>query len=230
MTRRDTFIRLALIALIPIAFVAGVFGGRTWDPGSEPDDAAQGFLRDMITHHGQAVAMSFAVYPRTESEDMRFMTVDMGMTQQAQIGMMIQQLDDWGVPQSTSDLPMTWMGHPTSGLMPGMATQEQLALLETLPPAEADILFLQLMTVHHRGGVMMAEELLARSDDPDASRLAESILRSQEVEIQNMDAMLEARGQAPVAGMTVPEWPQSMGGISPAATPAATPGHGGHGG
>ena len=153
---QGTLVRFALILLIPVAFVAGVFGGRAWDPGRAPDAAAQGFMRDMITHHGQAVAMSFAVYPRTEAEDMRFMTYDMGTTQQGQVGMMIQQIDSWGVPQTTSDLPMTWMDHPTSGSMPGMATQEQLALLESLPQAEADILFLQLMIVHHRGGVMMA--------------------------------------------------------------------------
>ncbi|HEV2528451.1 MAG TPA: DUF305 domain-containing protein [Thermomicrobiales bacterium] len=230
MPTRDTLMRLALIALVPIAFVAGVFSGRTWDPGSGLDEAAQGFLRDMVTHHGQAVAMSFAVYPRTESDDIRFMTYDMGTTQQAQIGMMIQQLDSRDAPQTSSEPPMTWMGHPTNGLMPGMATQEQLALLQTLPPAEADVLLLQLMIVHHRGGVMMAEALLERSDNPEARRLAESILRSQDVEILNMNAMLEARGQPPVDDMTVPAWPQSLGGATPAVEPVGTPTHGGHGG
>ena len=43
------------------------------------------------------------------------------------------------------------------------------------------------------------------------------MLRSQEAEISNMNAMLEVRGQEPVTDMTVPAWPESASGATPAA-------------
>ncbi len=192
------------LALLVIAVSAGaVMAVRGGDP--DGDSAEAGFLRDMVTHHGQAVEMSMIVHRRTAADDMVTMTYDMATTQQSQIGMMIATLDLWGLSQTGSGPVMAWMGHPTTGLMPGMATPEQIALLRTLPPDEADILLLQLMIVHHLAGVDMANALLERSDDADARRMAERISRSQDVEIANMNAMLVARGETPYDPATAPD-------------------------
>lgn len=226
--RRSIFSPIAavvLAVLIIIASTGAVMALRGDDPGGDSVEA--GFLRDMVTHHGQAVEMSLIVYRRTASEDMVTMTYDMATTQQAQIGMMIATLDLWDLSQTGSEPAMSWMGHPTTGLMPGMATSGQVESLRTLPPDRADVLLLQLMIVHHRAGVDMANALLDRSDNDDARRLALAFSRSQETEIANMNAMLVDRGQPTVDGTSVP----SMSGMEGMDTTlAATPRHSGHGG
>ena len=45
--------------------------------------------------------------------------------------------------------PRWRMGHPMEGLMPGMATPEEVSSLSHLPPDRADVLFLRLMIAHH---------------------------------------------------------------------------------
>lgn len=226
--RRSIFSPVAAImlaVLVIIASTGAVMALRGDDPGGDSVEA--GFLRDMVTHHGQAVEMSLIVYRRTTSEDMVTMTYDMATTQQAQNGMMIATLDLWDLSQTGSEPAMSWMGHPTTGLMPGMATSGQVESLRTLPPDQADVLLLQLMIVHHRAGVDMANALLERSDNDDARRLAMAFSRSQETEIANMDAMLVDRGQPTVDGTSVPAM-SGMEGMDTA--PAATPEHPGHSG
>jgi uncharacterized protein (DUF305 family) len=202
----------AIISVILVAIVASVATGvivanRNATPGSDSVEA--GFLRDMKTHHGQAVQMALTTYRRSADPEIVQLTYDMGSTQQSQVGMMMATLDLWDLPQGSTGQQMAWMGDHMAmgGLMPGMATQEQLDLLSSLPTDQADILFLQLMIVHHRGGVDMAQALLDRSDNDDVRGLAEIFLRSQEVEIETMNNMLVARGAAPVEGMTIPTTP-----------------------
>lgn len=77
--------------------------------------------------------------------------------------------------------------------MPGLATAEQMAALSEAEGVDAERLFLELMTVHHLGGVEMAEALLARSDLGLATNLAQRMVTSQAKEIDSMRELLDAR-------------------------------------
>ncbi len=78
---------------------------------------------------------------------------------------------------------MAWMGHPTPGLMPGMATPEELAHLDQLTGTAADDEFLRLMILHHQGGIAMAEAVLERSGNTQVRDLATSIVTAQKSEM-----------------------------------------------
>jgi uncharacterized protein (DUF305 family) len=160
-------------------------------PGNDSPEA--GFARDMIVHHAQAVQMADMVRDRAESDAMRLLAADIELTQQAQIGMMQGWLEAWGLSITDTEPAMAWMGHPTDGLMPGMATPEEVNRLGELPPNRADVLFLRLMIVHHQGAIPMAEAILKRTERPEVRQLAESIETSQRAEIENMKAMLKER-------------------------------------
>jgi uncharacterized protein (DUF305 family) len=155
------------------------------------DSAEAGFARDMIVHHGQAVQMAEIIRDKTKSDSMRLLVSDISLTQQAQIGMMQGWLGVWGLPIGSSEPAMAWMGHPTDGLMPGMATPDEIDRLYTLPPDRADILFLRLMIAHHETAIPMAQAVLKRTDEPEVRQLATSIIGSQRAEIENMKAMVE---------------------------------------
>src|SRR5215218_6185286 len=155
------------------------------------DSAEAGFARDMIVHHAQAVQMAEIVRDRTQSDAMRLVAADVSLTQQAQIGIMQGWLQAWGLPITGEEPAMAWMGHPTDGLMPGMATPDELDRLYRLPPDRADILFLRLMISHHQAAIPMAKAILKRTDEPEVSQLATAIIESQRAEIENMQAMVD---------------------------------------
>lgn len=201
--RRGMFIPLPATAFASILLAVVLIGGAVlaWSALPRPpagDSAEAGFLRDMVTHHGQAVEMSLIVRDRTGDENLRYLTTDIAMTQATQIGTMEGYLDLWGVPPTGKDKAMAWMGHPVDGRMPGMAASEEIQQLGSLPVDQAEVLFLQLMIRHHQGGVEMAEAVLDRSDQDQVVLLAERIVLSQQTEIDTMNEMLIARGQQPI--------------------------------
>ncbi|MBT2399550.1 DUF305 domain-containing protein [Streptomyces sp. ISL-100] len=179
------------------------------------DSADTGFARDMSVHHQQAVEMSFIVRDRTKDEEVRRLAYDIANTQANQRGMMLGWLDLWGLPKVSSDEPMAWMaasssssghgGHGSHGahevrdgsLMPGMATRTELAKLREADGKQAEILFLQLMTAHHKGGVTMAQGCADQCEVTTERSLAQGMVDAQESEMTLMADMLKARGAAP---------------------------------
>jgi uncharacterized protein (DUF305 family) len=158
------------------------------------DSAEAGFARDMMVHHAQAVQMAEIVRDKTESEEIRTMAADIALTQQAQIGQMQGWLAVWGLPATGKEPAMTWMGHPTEGRMPGMASPDELNDLQQASPEEGDVLFLQLMIPHHEAAIPMAEAILEETDRPEVERLARAIAVSQQGEIEMMKGLLNQRG------------------------------------
>ncbi|MFE5486811.1 DUF305 domain-containing protein [Streptomyces sp. NPDC056527] len=175
-------------------------------PVSASADA--GFARDMAVHHQQAVEMSFIVRDRTQDEEVRRLAYDIANTQANQRGMMLGWLDMWGLPKVESGTePMAWMGmggHGDTGpldgaLMPGMATKTELDRLRKADGKEAEILYLQLMTDHHKGGVHMAQGCVEKCSVEIERNLAQGMVDAQESEIALMADLLKARGAKPRA-------------------------------
>ncbi|AOR34712.1 DUF305 domain-containing protein [Streptomyces fodineus] len=170
-------------------------------PGAESADA--GFARDMAVHHQQAVEMSYIVRDRTKDEEVRRLAYDIAQTQANQRGMLLGWLDLWGLPKVSAKPPMAWMGMgdmPERGdgsLMPGMATDTELRKLQTLSGKPAEVLYLQLMTDHHKGGIHMAEGCVSKCTVDVEKRLAQGMVDAQQSELQVMAGMLKERGAKP---------------------------------
>ncbi|WP_424921201.1 DUF305 domain-containing protein [Streptomyces sp. wa1] len=172
-------------------------------PGAVPAEGSAdvGFARDMSVHHQQAVEMAFIVRDRTDDEDVRRLAYDIINTQANQRGMMLGWLESWDRPKTSERPPMEWMGHPVTpsdgSLMPGMATDTQLDRLRAADGKDAEVLFLRLMTVHHRAGADMAQAAAGAAGTDGIRGLAAGMARAQESEISLMADMLEARGAQP---------------------------------
>ncbi|MER6027883.1 DUF305 domain-containing protein [Streptomyces sp. NPDC001851] len=172
-------------------------------PAPGPESADAGFARDMAVHHQQAVEMSYIVRDRTKNADVRRLAYDIAQTQANQRGMLLGWLDLWGLPKVSAKPPMSWMGMggmPERGdgsLMPGMATNTELRKLRSLSGKQAEILYLQLMTDHHKGGIHMAEGCVAKCAVGVEKRLAQGMVDAQQSELQVMAGMLKERGAAP---------------------------------
>ncbi|MEU6299724.1 DUF305 domain-containing protein [Streptomyces erythrochromogenes] len=210
-----TAVLLALL-FAAAATVAAAKGSGAPAPRTEPrtpglHSADAGFARDMSVHHQQAVEMSFIVRDRTQDEAVRTLAYDIANTQANQRGMMLGWLDLWGLPKVVAgEPPMSWMGsssghggHAGHGpakpgaLMPGMATKEELEQLGAASGRDAEVLFLQLMTDHHKGGVTMAEGCVQSCVTPVERELAQGMVDAQRSEITLMTDMLAKRGATP---------------------------------
>ena len=77
--------------------------------------------------------------------------------------------------------------------MPGMLTAEEMSRLEQSQAIEFDRHFLELMSKHHRGAIVMVEELLSQRGAAQESVIfafTSDITADQAMEIDRMDAML----------------------------------------
>jgi len=91
-------------------------------------------------------------------------------------------------------------GHTMSegAVMPGMATEEELAVLRGLTGQPFDVEFLRLMMRHHQGGRQMAEYAAEHAEMSAVRTLARSIVESQAAETGLMAGMLAERGGTPL--------------------------------
>jgi uncharacterized protein (DUF305 family) len=197
----------ALVALaLALGFLATTSGEN--DEGADVPAAGSadaGFARDMAVHHQQAVEMSYIVRDGTTDEDIRRLAYDIAQTQANQRGMLLGWLDLWGLPKTSPDGYMAWVegaGHMShearpGALMPGMATNAELARLGGLQGKQAEILFLQLMVDHHMGGVDMARACAQQCEVEPEKKLAQGMVEAQQSEMQLMTDLLKERGAAP---------------------------------
>jgi uncharacterized protein (DUF305 family) len=181
------WIRLTLVLVFAAWMLLVVSRPRASFPGEGSPEVT--FARDMMAHHAQAVEIAVTMRERSQDPTLRTFLLDIILTQQAQIGQMQGWLAVWNVPVSGLEPPMQGMGEAM-----GMATREDVNVLETLPLNEAEVKFLQLMIRHHQGGVMMAESLLKQSGRSEVETLANAIVKGQTNEIDSMVGYLHERG------------------------------------
>jgi uncharacterized protein (DUF305 family) len=187
---------VAAVAALILGLVLGaLFLGSESEPTDQSPEA--GFARDMSVHHAQAVELAFLVRDRTDDPDVRTMAYDIINTQRAQIGMFSGWLQQWELPQTSVRPPMEWTDHGHSDSMmesyddmPGMASDADVQKLRDASGAGAEILFLELMIEHHKGGVEMAEAVLPLTERPEVTYLADTIVAGQQAEIATMEDML----------------------------------------
>ncbi len=178
-----------MVAVLAFSFLGGAIGYAVGVRQERtPSNATDvGFLVDMSDHHDQAVAMALSTYNRTTDPTIRSYAQDVLIFQRYELGLMSAYLADHHAvrPDFDPDRPaMAWMGHTMpAGSMTGMATDDQLAALADATGRDLDVMFLDLMTAHHRGGVEMANHAADHAADPRVRTLAERMASVQASEI-----------------------------------------------
>ena len=190
----------AVVALL-IGYLAGLVTPRFTAPGDNSPEA--GFARDMSVHHAQAVEMGMWAYQKATNDEVRQMGYDIALTQQAQIGMMSIWLKDWHLEPTGSRPKMAWMPDGTKelspdGLMPGMATDDQLEQLHNATGKDVDILFCQLMLRHHLGGIHMIDGVLQESHNSMVRQLAQTMKNNQQADVATLQRLLTELGAKPL--------------------------------
>jgi uncharacterized protein (DUF305 family) len=198
------------VFLLALAYVGGYIAPGLRTPGDNSAEA--GFARDMSVHHSQAVAMSMIAWQNPlltgtpadveASRELRTMAYDIATNQQNQIGQMTVWLQGWHLSPTGSRPRMAWMPDGATelegGLMPGMATPDQLDELSQDSGKKLDILYCQLMLRHHLGGIHMVEGVLKLTDNDQVRTLAQAMQAGQQREVTIMQDLLTALGGQPL--------------------------------
>ena len=191
---------LALTAAVVVGLLLGYAGGLLTPTVTRPGEHSveAGFARDMTTHHAQAVAMGLLAFQQGQDSEVRQIGGDIATTQQGEIGTMQTWLRLWKLDPTGDDPPMAWMpdgaGLIKDGLMPGMATPEEMAELRAAKGREFDLLFLRLMIQHHLGGVHMIKGVLDEGHDKDVLAVAQTMKNTQQTDLANLQAALKRLG------------------------------------
>jgi uncharacterized protein (DUF305 family) len=191
---------LAVVVALAIGYGAGALLPSLRTPGDGSVEA--GFARDMSTHHAQAVEMSMIAYPKATDTEVKTSAYNIALGQQAEIGVMQTWLKDWHLLPTGTRPKMAWMPDGertlTNGLMPGMATDAEMAQLTKASGKQLDILYCQLMLRHHLGGIHMIDGLLQETHDAQVRDVAMTMKRNQQAEIDVFRQTLTQLGARPL--------------------------------
>jgi uncharacterized protein (DUF305 family) len=214
MTRRYVWASAVLVAIMA-TFASGHWLGARAVLRAHPlpGPADIGFCQDMVAHHEQAVLMATLAMDRA-TPAVHDLAQSILVSQSGEIGVMRGWLQLWGAPLA-SPKPMAWMADsadqvhdamhaamPRAGApMPGMASPAELQQLWQARGQAFDILFMQLMTRHHEGGLMMARDIQHSARLQAVRDTGRGMVFEQAQEIGLMAQLLRADGAAPLPSL-----------------------------
>ncbi len=158
-----------------------------------------GFVQDMAEHHQQALAMTMRLSPDVDPA-VAALARQIGDSQRTEIGILTGWLQLADAPPTNPE-PMSGRetpGHTHGGAvpdesMPGMATTAELDALSAATGRDAEVLFLQLMHLHHLGGIEMAQTADALLASGPVDRMARSMVQEQSQEAGLISILLAER-------------------------------------
>jgi len=153
---------------------------------SDPNAAAAPydlqFLDTMSAHHQSAVDMAKMVDGKTDNAELKKFAASIIADQNKEIAQMKDWREKWyaGKP-AAKNMEMSGMMDSMKMMMGG-----EMKKMEDAKGKDFDIHFLDMMTPHHAGAVVMAKEALTKAEHPEIKTLANQIIKAQEAEIKMM--------------------------------------------
>lgn len=192
----------AALALSLVGCVTVNTGGSNGPGGMPMGDLPDGvnqadamFTMMMIPHHEQAIEMSELMLGRDDIDpEIVELAEEIIAAQDPEIELMEQWLDEWGVP-SMPGAGAGGGGHGGhgDGGPGGMMSDDDLDAIEDAEGDEAERLYLEGMIEHHEGAIDMAQDVLDDGESTDVAELAETIIETQQVEIDLMRDLVADR-------------------------------------
>ena len=201
----ERLLKGVLIAISAV-IVLGLFAGAAnWalqgdeEPPTPMNAVDVGFLQDMLDHHEQALLISNLYLDNQPDGPASPYANEVIMFQTRDMGWMRDWLAEEGYePGSPDRTAMEWMNEPVPvAEMPGMQTPERLQQLADATGAEADLLWFEIMTDHHLGGVHMGDHAAANGAREEIIDFAESVSRNQRIEVVEYEGAMRRLGLTP---------------------------------
>jgi uncharacterized protein (DUF305 family) len=180
-----TFLRIWSLAAIAGILLLGTFAlFAAYDRelpwiGRDPT-IDQTFIRHMLTHHEQGILLAEIAAEKASNPHLRALSKLMVASQRGEARILSHWWANWFVE------PRQVCSAQERALMPGMLDAVEVERLGFTEASSFDVLFLDLMTRHHKGAVAMADAQLRDGSDPRLRIMAHAIRHEQQGEIALM--------------------------------------------
>ena len=160
--------------------MSGMSDTSSPNAASQPYDLQ--FIDTMSAHHQAAVEMADIALINSTNEELKGFAQKIITDQNKEI----EQMNDWretwfaGKP-AAMNMEMAGMSDSMKS-MTGDGIKKWAAAKEK----DFDLMFLDMMTPHHKGAVTMANEALTKAEHAEIKTLAQNIINAQEAEIKQM--------------------------------------------
>lgn len=194
-----------ILGIIGIVVLVATFGVLTLSGSSNSGTNNQcnmtdeQFIEQMVPHHEQAIAMAQIAQEKAEHSEIKQLAGNIINAQSNEISQMRRWYKEWygkDIPANSSMMNSSMMKNMENSNMGNMMSQNMMNSsmnitdLESLKNAKPfDKAFLEQMIAHHEMAVMMAKGVL-NSEHPEIRELANSIIKVQTAEIEQMKKWL----------------------------------------
>lgn len=168
----------SLLVLGLVAFLGWQNRELPWMGGNPVFD--QAYMRRMAAHHAQGVELAGLAVEKAQDPSLKNLAHLMAADQKGEIAIFQQWWRSW----FEGDLPPA--SPEEHAAMPGMLSPEQMDSLRHADGDAFDSLFIRLMTAHHQGAIVMADEALREADDIRLRLMAHATRHAQRGEIELM--------------------------------------------
>ena len=177
--------------LFAVAVIAIAGCGSAKESNSLFNDADAMFAQMMIPHHEQAVVLAEMAENPTSGAgpEVILLAAQISSAQGSEIELMKSFLTQWDVPVvGHESMDHSSMDHGSK--MKGMLSVEELAKLSSLSGKVFDKEWMLAMIAHHESAIEMARTVEQSGKNLEVQALAKTIISGQQVEIDQMKAML----------------------------------------
>jgi uncharacterized protein (DUF305 family) len=158
-------------------------GGMKSDPNAASQPYDLQFIDTMSAHHQGAIEMAEMVLKKSQNAELKAFAQKIIDDQRKEIA----QMKDWREKWYAGKPPAKNMEMPGMSDSMKMMSGDGMKKMEAATGKDFDLHFLDMMTPHHAGAVMMAKEALQKAEHAEIKTLAQNIIREQEKEIKQMN-------------------------------------------
>ncbi len=151
------------------------------------------FIDAMTVHHQGAVSMAKEAKQKSQRPQIKQLADNIIKSQDKEISQMQQWRQTWYAQASKEAVAYGGSG---KSVTPMSEQQRQTMMMSNedmgSADAEFDLRFINGMTHHHEGAVIMAQDALSKSKRPEVKKLAQEIVTSQQAEIDQLKQWRQA--------------------------------------
>jgi uncharacterized protein (DUF305 family) len=178
--------------------VLGVLAFMGWQnrdlPWMGQDQAYdQSDMRPMAAHHMQGMELARIAIEKAQDPSLRNLARLLAASQKGEVEIFEQWWRSWFPGSLPPPSPEEYV------TMPGMLSGEQMEILRRTNGEEFDSLFVSLMTLHHKGAILMADEAIREASDISLRLMSHATRHAQRREIELMHG---SEGMAAVKAAT----------------------------
>jgi uncharacterized protein (DUF305 family) len=182
-------VAIVLVLVIGISSYQKMLNTKKTDQASAV--AEQQFMEQMTSHHMDAIQMAQLAQQKAKNGQVKSLAAGIITAQNKEVS----DMKDWY---------KQWFGKemPAMAAMPGMMMNDGMDMVKLSSATDFDLEFVSQMIPHHQKAVQMAKDILPEAKHSEIKNMANDVITSQTMEIQEMQQLQKEFQDNPVGSAT----------------------------